>query len=33
MLAPLKRRGVPPTGLPDEPHRLGPFAALAALKR
>ena len=33
MLAPLKRRRVPPAELPDEPHRPGPFAALAALKR
>ena len=33
MLAPLKRRRVAPVELPDEPHRPGPFAALAALKR
>ena len=33
MLAPLKRRRAAPTELPDEPHRPGPFAALAALKR
>ena len=33
MLAPLKRRRAPPAELPDEPHRPGPFAALAALKR
>jgi ATP-dependent RNA helicase SUPV3L1/SUV3 len=33
MLAPLKRRRVPPAEVSDEPHRPGPFAALAALKR
>jgi ATP-dependent RNA helicase SUPV3L1/SUV3 len=33
MLAPLKRRRVTPIDVPDESHRPGPFAALAALKR
>ncbi|HXQ47182.1 MAG TPA: hypothetical protein VN806_11235, partial [Caulobacteraceae bacterium] len=33
MLAPLKRRRLPPVDVPDEPHRPGPFAALSALKR
>jgi ATP-dependent RNA helicase SUPV3L1/SUV3 len=33
MLAPLKRRRVAPAEVPDVPHRSGPFAALASLKR
>jgi ATP-dependent RNA helicase SUPV3L1/SUV3 len=32
-LAPLKRRRMAPVEVPDLPHRHGPFAALAALKR